>query len=31
VIAVIPRTDPHEQESVKLMPELDDVPDRRSA
>jgi uncharacterized RmlC-like cupin family protein len=28
VIAVIARTDPNEQESVVLMPELDDVPDR---
>ena len=28
VYAVIARTDPNEQESVVLMPELDDVPDR---
>jgi uncharacterized RmlC-like cupin family protein len=28
VVAVIARTDPNEQESVVLMPELDDVPDR---
>ena len=26
--AVVARTDPHEQESVILMPELDSVPDR---
>jgi uncharacterized RmlC-like cupin family protein len=28
VVAVVARTDPSEQESVVLMPELDDVPDR---
>jgi uncharacterized RmlC-like cupin family protein/GNAT superfamily N-acetyltransferase len=28
VFAVVARTDPNEQESVVLMPELDDVPDR---
>ena len=29
MFAVIARTDPNEQESVMLMPELDAVPDRR--
>ena len=28
VVCVVARTDPNEQESVVLMPELDDVPDR---
>jgi uncharacterized RmlC-like cupin family protein len=31
IFAVIARTDPNEQESVILMPELDDVPDRGSS
>jgi uncharacterized RmlC-like cupin family protein len=28
VVAVVARTDPNEQESVVVMPELDEVPDR---
>ena len=31
IFAVIARTDPNEQESVVLMPELDGVPDARAA
>jgi uncharacterized RmlC-like cupin family protein len=31
IFAVIARTDPNEQESVVLMPELDGVPDARGA
>jgi uncharacterized RmlC-like cupin family protein/GNAT superfamily N-acetyltransferase len=31
VMCVVARTDPNEQESVILMPELDDVPDRRAS
>ena len=31
IFAVIARTDPNEQESVILMPELDDVPDRSTS
>jgi uncharacterized RmlC-like cupin family protein len=31
VVAVVARTDPNEQESVVLMPELDAVPDRRTS
>jgi uncharacterized RmlC-like cupin family protein len=31
VVAVIARTDPDEQESVVLMPELDDIPDRSAS
>ena len=31
MFAVIARTDPNEQESVVLMPELDEIPDRSTS